>query len=207
MRFLAMPCLVLVCLLSVPAAHAQVPQGGSGDGDGYGGGMGGGGMHRNGGMMGGRWGGRMEFPSKEDVEGPPTPAALRDLVGLDGAGSARYTSRYTSHMDTTSAARDSLRTVMRGLRDARDAGDREAMRAGFHERAPLVSRLWKDLSKRDQSFVKEAKKSLTKDQRAKFEQWQDEQAKEKEEQQRERHAFGGPSGPEDSRPDPARDAS
>ena len=136
MRFLAMPTLVLACLLSVPGAHAQVPPGGVEDGGVYGGGMGGRGMGRHGGMMGGSWRGRMEFPTQEEIEGPPTPAALRDLVGLDEAGSARYTARYTSHMDTTSAARDSLRTAMRGLRDARDAGDREAMRPPFTSARP-----------------------------------------------------------------------
>ncbi len=187
MRFPGFSCLVLACLLSVPLSlHAQVPQGPPGGGyggGGYGGRMGRG-MGRHGGMMGGPPGGRMELPGQDEVDGPPTPVALRDLVGLDATGSARFTAIYTPQMDCTTSERDSLRAAMKTLRDARDNGDRDAMRAAFREHGSDIRRLWQDLSKRDEAFDKEATKSLTKDQRKKLEQWQDEQAKARDEERR-----------------------
>ena len=148
--------------------------------------------------MGGRPGGGMEFPTQEEVEGPPTPAALKDLIALDEAGSARYTALYTSHMDSTRTVRDSLRSALKWLRDARDNGDREGMRAAFRQHGPDVRRLWKDLSKRDEAFDKSTKEILTKDQRKKLEQWQDQQEKERADEQRaRRQGLGGPGEPAD----------
>jgi hypothetical protein len=52
--------------------------------------------------------------------------------------------------------------------------------------APVVSRLWKHLSERDESFDKGLKEVLTKEQRKTYEKWRDEQKPMRDDRQRER---------------------
>jgi hypothetical protein len=192
MRFRSWAVMLLGILISAPQVQAQFPRGGM-DGGGGEGDMRGGGVGGRGGMMGRPPGPRMDLPTPEAVEGPITPAAMDDLLDLDAAGTARYADLYAPHMIATAPVRDSLRTIMKDLRDARDTGDRDAMRAAMRERGAVISRLWKDLSKRDERFYKDMKKSLTKEQRKRFEKWQDDEKK-----AREAERPQGPGGPRGS---------
>jgi hypothetical protein len=188
MRFRGLIVMVLGFLISSPEVQAQSPRGGMDGGRADGdmrGGIGG-----RGGMMGRPPGPRMDFPTAEQVEGPLTPSAMSQLLDLESDGTRRYADSYARHMQETAPVRDSLRTILNALRDARERGDREAMRSAMREHRDVVSRLWKDLSKRDEQFYKTVKKSLTKEQRKRFEQWQED-----EEQAREAERPGGPAGP------------
>jgi len=136
----------------------------------------------------------MEFPTAEEMEGPLTPTAMGRVADLDSAGMARYAERYGPHMAATASVRDSLRATLRNLRDKRDSGDREAMHAEMRESEPVISRLWKDLSKRDKQFYKDVTKTFTKDERKKFEKWQDDKKKAYEAERRHGPGGGGPPG-------------
>jgi uncharacterized protein (DUF2267 family) len=80
-------------------------------------------------------------------------------------------------MTSTAPVRDSLRVILRTLRDDMESGDRDAMRAEMQEHGPVISRLWKDLSKRDKQFYTDATKAFTSEERKKFEQWQEDEKK------------------------------
>lgn len=163
---------VLAVYLLSPSLHAQWPSGDGGPGDRPPGGPGG-----RGGMPGRPPGPRMEFPSAEELGGPLTPTAMGRVADLDSAGMARYAEQYGPHMAATATVRDSIRSMLRSLDERRESGDREAMRTEMRARGPVVSRHWKDLSKRDKQFYKDVTKTFTKDERKKFEQWQDDKEK------------------------------
>ena len=94
----------------------------------------------------------MEFPVAEELEGPLTPTVMGRVADLDSAGMARYAEQYSPHMAATATVRDSIRNMLRRLDETRESGDREAMRTEMRARGAVVSRLWKDLSKRDREF-------------------------------------------------------
>lgn len=182
-------------LLSASSLQAQWwGVGGAGGGDMRGGGGmpgGGPGAGGRGGMMGRPPGHPMEFPTPEELEGPLTPAAMSRVADLDSAGTARYAERHAAHMAATAPARDSLRLILRSLREERVPGDPDEMRSEMRERGAVVSSLWKDVSKRDKRFYKDVTKAFTKDERKKFEKWQDEKKKAHEAERRR-----GPGGAE-----------
>ena len=164
--------LVLAAGLLSPPLHAQWSSGGGGPGDRPPGGPGG-----RGDMPGRPPGHRMEFPTAEELEGPLTPAVMGRVADLDSSGMARYAEQYGPHMAATATVRDSLRSMLRSMDERRDSGDREAMRTEMRARGPVVSRLWKDLSKRDKQFYKDVTKTFAKEERKKFERWQDDKEK------------------------------
>jgi hypothetical protein len=123
---------------------------------------------------GGQMGSRSErrLPSLEQVEGPATPAALKDLVDLKPDQLQEYTARYNEHIAATKAVRDSLRTTMQTMRAEFENGDRESAR----QYRPTAEQLWKDLSPKDRAFSKGLKDLLTKKQMEQYQKWEKEQA-------------------------------
>jgi hypothetical protein len=172
---------LITFLLAVAPAYAQ-----SGVGDGGQGHMRG---RRSGGMMRPQQGGRSRLPSPDEVEGPATPGAMQQIVGLDEDHTRRYTQLYEQHMTATKPARDSVRTALQATRDAFESGNIESARPS----RDLVVRLWKDVSKRDEEFDKGLKSMLTKDQAKQYSQWREDEKKAAEAQRQEemRGRFGG----------------
>lgn len=125
---------------------------------------------RTGGGQGtGQRGGRGDMPTLEKIEGPATPATMRDTVGLDQEQLERYATRYANHMAATQPVRDSLRTSVQKIRAAFESGDRSAIR----ERRSELQRQWKDLSKRDQEFDESLEDFLSKDQENRYQKWKE----------------------------------
>ena len=64
----------------------------------------------------------------EAVQGPLSPAVLRDSIHVSGDKLQQYTKRYDAYMASTKATRDSLRTNVQAIRSAFQSGDRSAVR-------------------------------------------------------------------------------
>jgi hypothetical protein len=171
---------LMILLLAVAPAWAQAT-GGGGPGDMQG--------HRRGGMMHRSGEGPSRLPSPDEVEGPATPGAMQQIVGLDQDQTRRYTQSYEQHMAATKPARDSLRTALQATRQAFDSGGMESARPS----RDLVVRLWKDLSKQDEEFDKRLKSIFTKDQVKQYSKWREDEKKAAEAQRQEemRARFGG----------------
>ena len=188
--------LAAVLLMAAAPGQAQYPTGG-----GMGGGMGAGGMGRSGGMgrRGGMrpGGGMMALPTPEELEGPPNASAVVEVLGLTPSDSARYDSVYDAHMNATAPARDSLRSEMDSLRSSFRGGDRGAGRV----HAQAAQRIWKNLSRQDDSFDKSLKSVLTKDQFKQYSDWRKQEKKDAQELRREQMRGMGrtPTGPPDDR--------
>lgn len=118
-----------------------------------------------------RGGGRM--PSLEAIEGPPSPAIMRDSIGVNSEQLRRYSQLYANHTVATRPLRDSLRTTMQAMRAAFESDDRSVVR----ERHEAVQQQWKELSQRDKTFDKAVKDVLTKDQQKRYQKWKDEREK------------------------------
>lgn len=115
--------------------------------------------------------GRM--PSPNALEGPPSPAIMRDSVGVTGDQLGQYSGLYANHAAATRSLRDSLRTSMQSMRSAFQSGDRSEART----RHEAVEHQWKELSTRDQAFDKSLKGVLTKDQQKRYDKWKDDREK------------------------------
>ena len=144
---------------------AGSPSAQSGPG-GYGAGSDGGFRPRGGGHRFGqpRSGG---MPSLEAIEGPPSPAIMRDSIGVNSEQLQRYSQLYANHSAATQPLRDSLRTTMQAMRAAFESDDRSVGR----ERHEAVQQQWKELSQRDKTFDKALKDVLTKDQQKRYQKW------------------------------------
>ena len=169
----------LILLVALPASSlAQSgpggydPPGAPGAG-GYG--PGGGGMRPRGGggFMGRHGGGEHRMPSPSELEGPPSPAIMRDSISLNTTQVQEYSKRYADHMASTTAERDSLRTAVQAARAAFEEGDRAAAR----QRGQSIGQQWKDLSDRDKKFDQGLKDILTKDQQKRYQKWKDDRKK------------------------------
>jgi hypothetical protein len=113
-----------------------------------------------------------DMPTLSRIEGPATPAIMRDTVGLSGETAQRYANRYANHMAGTRSVRDSLRKELETMPvESADEGG-----STLRDRRPELQRQWKDLSKRDHDFEKGLKDLLTKDQQKRYKKWR--QAKE-----------------------------
>jgi hypothetical protein len=84
----------------------------------------------------GRRQGMEDVPTREKIEGPASPAIMRDTVGLDEEQLVQYATRYANHIAATQPVRDSLRASMNEIRAAFESGDRSAVR----ERRPELQR-------------------------------------------------------------------
>jgi hypothetical protein len=114
--------------------------------------------------------GRERMPSPDQVEGPPTPTALRQIAELSDEETDRYDKHYTKHMADTKSLRDSLRTTMTAMRKAFDDGDHDAAR----QHLPIAEGQWKQLSGEDDAFAKTLKDVLTKDEWKRYKKWKKE---------------------------------
>jgi hypothetical protein len=138
------------------------------------------------------WGERQRPPRHrmaglEAVEGPGSPAILRDTVQLTGDKLQQYTTRYDAYIRSTKVARDSLRANLQAMRSAFQSGDRSAAR----DRRDLVQRQSEDLSKKDQQFEKDLKGLLNKDQQKRYDKWKDDRLKNQQARWRSEHPRGG----------------
>jgi Spy/CpxP family protein refolding chaperone len=169
-----------VCTLAVAATPAWGQYGGMGGS--MGGGMGGRGMGRAGGT-------RPVMVTDAQIDGPPTPEMMHQLLSLSDSQLATYAHRYDSLMTETRAERDSAHVAVKTMRDAFTARDRDGARA----EAASARALADDLTKRDEAFDRSLKAVLSKEQQKQYDKWKDQNKKEAEEQQREemRGAGGG----------------
>ena len=177
--------LLLACLLAASASGNRLAAQDPGS-YGPGGGMGpGGGAWQGGGGRGMRPGrgafDAFDLPTPEEIDGPPTPGTLRQLLALDDSQSDRYTRAWDSLMADSKPQRDSARAAREAMRSA----FRERNRDGAREQATLLARLGKDLRKRDETFDKSLA-FLTADQRKQYEDYKKEQKKAREEERRHR---------------------
>ena len=163
-------------LMAVPV---QAQYGGMGGG--MGGGLGGRGGMGRGGMGGGRGGAPSMMITDEQIEGPPTPGMMLQLLTLDERQSAAYTHAWDSLMAETKVERDSARSAVKAMRDGFSGGDRESARSN----GGIARRLAGDLAKRDQAFDASLKTLLTRDQRKEYDKWKDQNKKDAEARQRE----------------------
>jgi hypothetical protein len=120
------------------------------------------------------------------VEGPASPAILRDTIQLSGDKLQQYTRRYDAYMASTKVARDSLRANLEAVRSAFQSGDRSAA----HDRRDIVIRQSQDLAKKDQQFEKDLKGLLNKDQQKRYDKWKDDRQKSRREHWRGEHPHG-----------------
>lgn len=174
---------VAVCVLALAATPAHAQYGGMSGG--RGGGMGGG----RGGMSRGGGGTRPMMVTDAQLDGPPTPETMHQLLSLSDSQVATYTRNYDSLMAGTRVERDSAHAAVKAMRDSFTAGDRNAARAN----ATIARELADDLGKRDQAFDHSLKTVLTKDQQKQYDKWKDQNKKDAEAEQREqmRGAGGG----------------
>jgi hypothetical protein len=172
--------------------------GGYGPGGGYtpaGGSMSGGGAWDGG---AGRGMGRPPFdpsdiPTPEEIDGPPNPPTMRQLLSLTDSQTHRYTTAWDSLMKETGAKRDSARTAREAMRSSFRSQDRQ----GVQTQAKLLTALGKDLRKQDDAFDKSLA-FFSKDQRKQYEDYkkQQKQAREEERRRRFRERSGGDSAPQ-----------
>jgi len=118
-------------------------------------------------------GGEHRMLSPEAIEGPPSPAVMRDSIGLNGSQLQGYARRYENHMANTKAARDSLRTEVQAMRAAFGSGDRSAAR----DQRDRVQQQSKELGKQDEDFDNGLKDILTKDQQKQYKKWKENREK------------------------------
>ena len=165
-----------LCALGM-AVPAQAQYGGMGGG--LGGGMGGGGGMGRGGMREGRP--AMAMITEEQLEGPPTPGLMHQLLSLDDGQTAAYTRAWDSLMSATKVERDSAQAAVKAMRDRFSGGDR----AGARANAETAQRIGKGLAKEDEAFDRSLKGLLSKEQLKQYDKWKDQNRKDAEEKQRE----------------------
>jgi Spy/CpxP family protein refolding chaperone len=165
----------LILVLAFPGSSFAQSPGGYGPPGAGGYGPSGGGMRprSGGGGFMGHGGGEHRMPSPSELEGPPSPAVMRDSISLDANQVQEYSKRYADHMASTRTERDSLRTAVQAARTAFESGDRAAAR----ERGQSIGQQWKDLSDQDKAFDKGLKDILTKDQQKRYQKWKDDREK------------------------------
>jgi hypothetical protein len=107
------------------------------------------------------------MPDPVVVNGPPAPAEFAQVVGLPEDKVSGYAEVYQRFMDQTKLQRDSLEVLRRGMRDAFDAGDRDAAQHQRSQFRPLMD----ELSQRQSAFDDTLKGMLDKDQWKKYQGW------------------------------------
>jgi Spy/CpxP family protein refolding chaperone len=121
------------------------------------------------------------------VDGPPSPAFMRDSIRVSGKELQQYTQQYDSHIAATKPIRDSVRASMQAMRAAYEKGDREEARAGREK----AQQQWKKLAEQDKKFVDNLKNVLTRDQQSRYEQWKDQRKQEAREEWRQHRGKHG----------------
>jgi serine/threonine protein phosphatase PrpC len=149
-----------------------------------------GGMGRGGMRQGGRP--AVAMPTDAEIDGPPTPGLMRQLLSLDAAQDSAYTRSWDSLMAATKPVRDSAHAAVKAVHDGFAGGDR----AGARSNAASAQQLAKALKQDDDAFDHSLKALLSKDQQKRYEKWKDDNRKEAEERQHEemRSRMGGRRG-------------
>lgn len=140
-----------------------------------------------GGRVGGGEGARAPRPGGErrriitesQLEGPPAPDFAVARFELDTTEAAAYKQAYDSFMTATQGQRDSARALRLAVRNAMQAGDRDAARGNF----PELQRLGDVLIKAEQQFDGGLKRVLTKDHFKDYQQWKQQQQHDEERRQ------------------------
>jgi hypothetical protein len=158
----------LIALAMVATTAAA--QGGGYPGSTMGGG--GGGPRRPGGE-------RPRMITESQLEGPPAPEFVAGRFELDSAEAAAYKQAYDSFMTATQSRRDSARALRQVVRNAMQAGDRDAARGNF----PELQRLSDVLVKAEQQFDVTVKRVLTKNHFKDYQQWKQQQRRDEERRQ------------------------
>lgn len=172
MRFAALAGFLVLVIAATPAAAQFGGGGGIGGGTGSGAGRG---------AMGQRANGGQRMLTEEEIDGPPTPGMMQQLLSLEDGQTAAYQQAYDSLMRASQSERDSARVALKGMRDAFGGGDRETARAN----GMIARRIGEDLEKRDAAFDKSLRTMLNKDQQKRYDKWKAQNRKEAEEKQRE----------------------
>lgn len=151
-----------------------------------------------GGTMGGAGGGgsrtmrpggeRRRMISESQLEGPPAPEFVAARFELDSVEAAGYKQAYDSFMTATGPQRDSTRALRLVVRNAMQAGDRDAARGNF----PELARLSDGLVKAEQQFDATVKRILTKDHFKDYQRWNQQQRREDEQRRPPQEREPGP---------------
>lgn len=168
MRAWAMAAVLMTC-----AAAAAAAQGYPG---GYPGGRIGGGEGARPMRPGGE---RRRIITESQLEGPPAPEFAAARFEFDSTEAAAYKQKYDSFMTATQPQRDSARALRVAVRNAMQAGDRDAARGNF----PDLQRLGDVLVKAEQQFDAGLKRVLTKDHFKDYQDWKQQQRRDEERRQ------------------------
>ena len=122
---------------------------------------------------------RRRIITESQLEGPPAPDFAVARFELDSTEGAAYKQAYDSFMTATQAQRDSARALRLVVRNAMQAGDRDAARGNF----PELQRLGDVLVKAEQQFDAGLKRVLTKDHFKDYQRWKQQQQHDEERRQ------------------------
>jgi len=122
---------------------------------------------------------RRRLISESQLEGPPAPEFAAARFELDSVEAAAYKQAYDSFMTATQGQRDSTRALRQAVRNAMQAGDRDAARGNF----PELQRLSDVLIKAEQRFDDGLKRVLSKSHFKDYQQWKQQQRHEEEQRQ------------------------
>jgi len=122
---------------------------------------------------------RRRMITESQLEGPPAPDFAVARFELDSTEAAAYKQAYDSFMTATQGQRDSARALRLAVRNAMQAGDRDAARGNF----PELQRLGDVLVKAEQQFDAGLKRVLTKDHFKAYQQWKQQQQHDEERRQ------------------------
>jgi len=122
---------------------------------------------------------RHRMITESQLEGPPAPEFAVARFELDSTESAAYKQAYDSFMTATQGQRDSARALRQAVRNALQAGDRDAARGNF----PELERLGDVLVKAEERFDAGLKRVLTKNHFKDYQQWKQQQRREEEQRQ------------------------
>jgi len=120
---------------------------------------------------------RRRLITESQLEGPPAPDFAVARFELDSTEAAAYKQAYDSFMTATQGQRDSARALRLVVRNAMQAGDRDAARGNF----PELQRLGDVLVKAEQQFDAGLKRVLTKNHFKDYQQWKQQQQQHDEE--------------------------
>jgi len=160
-------------LIAVSAATAAAQGGYPG---GYPGGRAGGGEGARPPRPGGE---RRRMITESQLEGPPAPEFAVARFELDTTEAAAYKQAYDSFMTATQPQRDSTRALRLAVRNAMQAGDRDAARGNF----PDLQRLGDVLVKAEQQFDAGLKRVLSKNHFKDYQDWMQQQRRDEERRQ------------------------
>ena len=122
---------------------------------------------------------RRRLITESQLEGPPAPDFAVARFELDSTEAAAYKQAYDSFMTATQGQRDSARALRLVVRNAMQAGGRDAARGNF----PELQRLGDVLVKAEQQFDAGLKGVLTKNHFKDYQQWKQQQQHDEERRQ------------------------